>query len=129
MPLETEHVAQAERNERLYETLCSHSADELTEWEVVALFYSALHYVDAYFAKSNEHPRGHRERNQKVAQTKEFSSFASSYIHLYHNSRDARYGQGQYMVRYPPQQIRNLRDDHYELIKSEVCNLLGIIGV
>ena len=41
-----EYLEKAERNEKLADTLAS-LPERYTEWEVTALFYSALHYVNA----------------------------------------------------------------------------------
>ena len=45
MPQPTEHIAQAEKNERLYDSLLG---TEFNDWAITGLFYAALHYVDAY---------------------------------------------------------------------------------
>jgi hypothetical protein len=46
MPVMARHIQQAERNEDLDEYL-GRATPAFCEWQVVALFYSALHYVDA----------------------------------------------------------------------------------
>lgn len=67
MSLPTEHIAQAEKNERLYETLLG---TEFNDWAVTALFYAALHYVDSYVASSTgARPSSHRARNYLVDST------------------------------------------------------------
>jgi len=39
---------------------------KLLDWAVTALFYAALHYVDAYLAKQEEHPHNHEQRRYAV---------------------------------------------------------------
>ena len=41
--------------------------ERYTEWEVTMLFYSALHYVDAFLATRGLHPQSHLERKDLVA--------------------------------------------------------------
>ena len=61
MPQPAEHIAQAEKNERLYENLIG---TEFNDWAIVSLFYAALHYADAYFAQRvGVSPSNHSARN------------------------------------------------------------------
>lgn len=65
------------------------------DWEVITLFYAAMHYVHAYFATKGIHPKAHvtpdcRGTNDLVLA--ELSHIAREYIQLYELSRGARYG-------------------------------------
>lgn len=63
------------------------------DWEVIALFYSALHYIDAYLATLTPpilDPGSHRWRNKFV--TQHLPSVAVDYGKLFQLSKDARYG-------------------------------------
>lgn len=95
------HVARAQRN---YEA-CMFMRPQYPEWAGVALFYSALHYVDAALAderhlnKDERNPRKHvgyerdaRGRNQIVVG--EYSEIATEYMSLYDMSRRSRYDLG-----------------------------------
>jgi hypothetical protein len=123
MPIKTKHIAQAERNKRLYSFLCgSNPSDELTEWEVVALFYSALHYVDAHLATIGTHPNNHRIRNDLVAATSSFASIATFYLHLYIQSRKARYD----VVSFSSTEVRALEAGYFAPIEKHIRLILGI---
>ncbi len=85
----TEHIAQAEKNERLYEILLG---TEFNDWAVTALFYSALHYVDAYIASSTGvSSSNHNERNYLVDSVVSLTEIRQAYSDLYRLSRNVRY--------------------------------------
>ena len=67
MPQPTEHIAQAEKNEGLYDNLVG---TEFNDWAVTALFYAALHYIDAYIvSRTAASPPNHNSRNYLVDST------------------------------------------------------------
>ena len=125
MPRESAHVTQAERNESLYATLCSplSSETEYTEWEVVALFYSALHYVDAYLDRTiSYHPKGHTDRNTWVGRIGDLGPIASYYLHLYTQSRKARYD----LIPFPVGAVRGFESGQFAPVKNRMRTLLNI---
>ena len=83
------HAQQAERNEQFF--IRSLSPSSFFDWSVTALFYSALHYVDAYLARLNIHPSSHKDRNWRVAQLPSLRRVRQEYMHLLDRSIDARY--------------------------------------
>ena len=89
MPQPTEHIAQAEKNERLYESLVG---TEFNDWAITALFYAALHYVDAYFvSQTGVRPPNHNLRNRLVDRTLHRARVSPAYRELYRLSRKVRY--------------------------------------
>ena len=64
---------------------------EHTDWIVITAFYQALHWVDAFFALSNRHPRRHGERKRFVDQHENLERISESYTNLYDASIIARY--------------------------------------
>lgn len=87
MSSQAEHVAKAEHNESFLDEI----GNPFFDWVVTGSFYTALHYVDAYFAKSNVHPINHSDRNPKVATDPVLTAIWSQYRALYDDSIDARY--------------------------------------
>lgn len=85
-----DHYAQARSNEGFYEALGSDSSTT-PEWAMTALFYAAVHYVQAACLdlRAGPIPQDHRER--KAAIRNQFRSVANDYETLYHESRKARY--------------------------------------
>lgn len=125
MPNLAEHLEQVERNESLYKDLCRlyTSVPQYSEWEVVALFYAALHYVDAWLASSGHiHPRNHSQRTAIVMNDSALIPISDQYGKLYRLSVLARYE----MERPPLQEVRRLENNEYAAIKRHVRSLLGI---
>jgi hypothetical protein len=60
------------------------------DWEVVTLFYSALHYVDCYLDRAQSiHPIDHSDRKDYIMSL--LSIIENDYRLLRHLSEDARY--------------------------------------
>lgn len=92
MPGKTEHLARAEANARFCRLQVADG--QFLDWAVAALFYSALHYVDAYLATRGPgglHPRTHGIRTALVAKDPVLSAVRLQYEHLRTRSQDARY--------------------------------------
>ena len=123
MPNLAEHLEQVERNESLYRDLCRlyTTVPQYSEWEVVALFYAALHYVDAWLASNGHtHPRNHAQRTAIVMNDSALIPISEQYGKLYRLSVLARYE----MERPPLQEVRNLENNEYAAIKRHVRSLL-----
>ena len=125
MPNALDHLEQAERNEDFYTELSklNPAGPEYTEWELVALFYAALHYVDAWLARSEgSHPRNHRQRLDMVMKRSAFRPISEDYATLYRLSIRARYE----MERLAPDAIRNIESNEFLNIKRHIRTLLGV---
>lgn len=87
-----DHIEQAERNERLYRLLQA-DRNDWTDWQITAMFYAALHYVDAYLIdRGLPEPRSHAAQASAIAN----DSFLRAEVGLPFTalkdvSRDARY--------------------------------------
>ena len=90
MPREDQHQQRAERNEEFAESLDSTQAVQ-ENWAVVAAFYSALHYVQTYFAKYSVEAATHDQRFDQIKRDKKLQAALTSYKYLYTLSRTARY--------------------------------------
>lgn len=124
MPTEAQHFAQAEKNERLRYLLSSSSSsgENFPDWEIVTLFYSALHYVDAVLATQGVHPNGHNDRNTRVTNLPDVGSIATNYVNLYHRSKNARYD----LVRFPQAAVERIEEDLFNPVKAQMRTLLGL---
>lgn len=117
MPGEQEHLVQARRNEEFL-LLIRELPVRYAEWEVTTLFYSALHYVDAFLATLNEHPRSHRARIDRVRSA---TSLRDEYRNLYNASMEARYG----TIPFPTGQLDWLRTGAFSRVKAGMLSLIG----
>jgi hypothetical protein len=118
-------VEQAERNERFYIHLRSQGAatERYSEWQVVGLFYSALHYIDAFMARRmNAHPPSHEVRINTIAMFRELDPVAGYFLHLYNRSREARYD----LIKFSDTYVQQLNAQRYESLKRHIRGLLNL---
>ena len=86
------YKAQSEYNRRVYERLVA-DYDDMADWKVVALFYSALHRVNYWFVvRTGRAPDNHTKRNRSVR--REMQEVFVDYRDLYMDSVRARYRDG-----------------------------------
>lgn len=116
MPALQQHIAQAVRNEEFADTISSLQT-RFTQWEITALFYSVLHYADAFLATRGHHPSNHQERRRLVAQ---FTGFQKEYENLYDLSIKARYA----TTEFTPQDIEKLKAGDFRTLKEGITALL-----
>lgn len=112
MPARDDHLTQAQHNREFAESL---DPAKYSDWVATALFYAALHYVDAFLATRNVHPGRHDVRDHYVEKVTELRPISDDYWALKNSSRTARY--------YPPASfsathLRRLRDIHLESIRT-----------
>lgn len=92
MPTRQEHVAKAVHNESFVQTL-SLTTTPFLDWAVTGMFYAAVHYVDAYLATKNIHPKRHRAVPTQPGQQSNAGPGRSDYVywHLKRIYQDYRY--------------------------------------
>ncbi len=117
MPTVQEYLIKAERNERLADILAS-LPERYTEWEVTVLFYSALHYVNAFLEMQGLEATHHHARYQLIAS---MTNFAREYENLSQKSVNARYK----MDEFTPQDVDRTKASDFRVVKEEVLALLG----
>jgi hypothetical protein len=64
---------------------------QFIDWEIVTVFYAALHLIDAYFAKNNIHPTDHTDRRHLINNNTNLDPIRNDYKYLYLLSKTARY--------------------------------------
>lgn len=121
MPDLTEHLAQAARNEALSQQLEVQHPD----WAVTALFYAAVHYVEAYFFDRHTPPQPqhyptHHRRNVGVASR--LPSVNNEYQALKTRSQDARYD----CIHFTTGDVRHCRQAYLVPIKQHVAANLSV---
>jgi hypothetical protein len=117
VPARQQHLANAERNQRLSIAL---QAGPHVEWAVTIMFYAALHLIEATLAPS-AHSSNHNARNQTVQFDARFHPIYRHYRELYRRSLDARYECTPFTIL----QVQHLYATQYEPIKRHLQLLLG----
>jgi len=89
MPTQSEHKQKSDHNEKFYNEVNNNFTDYM-DWKIISIFYSAVHLVDMYAAKSfQKHLWNHRTRNDFVY--KFLYLIRDEYDLLYQKSRIVRY--------------------------------------
>jgi hypothetical protein len=99
MPDQSIHLAKAEANARFAMSLPLES-QIAADWAVTALFYSAIHLVEAYFAISGFHSKTHGEREFRMFGSSDLHPIRMPYAQLKTVSLDARYRVGGFSADY-----------------------------
>lgn len=86
----SQHVQKADWNRNFLSSSLWSLVDRYPDWVSTVAFYSALHYVDAIFARHGLHFEHHQERNTQVSML--FQEIENEYLNLYDLSRNSRYG-------------------------------------
>lgn len=84
-----QHLQKADRNRDFVIKYLLNHVKEYPDWVSVVTFYSALHYVDALFAKQGLHREHHLERNRDVSLL--MSEIENEFLNLYDLGRISRY--------------------------------------
>ena len=89
MSTSAQHKDRAEHNEFLRDEL----DNPFWDWAVIATFYAAVHYVEAYLAKNVPpvHSRNHEYRDSHIQRDPKIKAIYDDYKLLKTESHDARY--------------------------------------
>jgi hypothetical protein len=93
MATQQEHVAKADNNAAFAKALDLKSQAGI-DWALTALFYSGVHYVDAYLEKIGAQPHTHDthgKREQHVVMDGKLKRVRNEYFDLKNFGRTARY--------------------------------------
>ena len=101
MPLKHDHLSKAKHDEEFVASLDLATTPYL-DWAITALFYAALHYVEAYFATMKRHSPDHRTRDSAVQRDSRIRGIYSDYSELKNYSINARY----YMTPFSESDVR-----------------------
>src|ERR1700679_85902 len=120
MPREDKHQTKAERNEQFAASL--DVTDPVHDsWAAVAVFYSALHYVESYFARVGVTCSKHDERDQEIKRDPKIRNAYSNYKFLFTLSITARYK----LEGLPPSGAYSQAKSHLASVKTQINHALG----
>lgn len=90
MPSRDEHLSKARKNKEFVESI---NLDNPTRvgWALTVLFYSALHYIEAYNAKYSCHCKNHQDLNDNIERNPMLTDISDDYLDLANFSWNARY--------------------------------------
>ena len=117
-----QHLAQWKHNRRFSKSIDATFRD----WQVNAIFYTALHAIDAAIAKLGMRVSDHQERNNIVRSNESFAAVRMPYLNLYRISRITRYDADP--DAWLPQQYLTVADLVEQLLKPIEQGLTPILG-
>jgi len=117
MSSKEDHLWQADHNESLYSQLF---ATEFLDWAVTGIFYSGLHYVDAYLATKDIHPSTHAVRTPLVESESNLRRIYAQYRRLKDKSEAARYR----VKHFTQTEVERLKENEFEIVKSHISSYL-----
>ena len=110
MPDRIAHLKKAQHNENFYLSFDVEKTP-YKDWVVVGVFYTALHFIDSYFALNNKHPFAHGMRDDWVRNDWRLSKIWLDYRDLKEYRQKASYKVYEFSV----QEIKN---DIFPLLDS-----------
>ena len=119
MPLQAEHLYKATNNKRFADAIRPITPTS-SGWIITILFYSALHYVEAYNAKFNWHFRSHDDLKRDIARNPQLSKIFEDYSELLTFSWNARYQP----CNYGEDDVKQAREC-YDAVVEHITSLLG----
>ncbi len=110
MPDRIAHLKKAQHNENFYLSFDVEKT-HYKDWVVVGVFYTALHFIDSYFALNNKHPFVHGMRDDWVRNDWRLSKIWLDYRDLKEYRQKASYK----VYKFSVQEIKN---DIFPLLDS-----------
>jgi uncharacterized protein (UPF0332 family) len=118
VPSIEQHLTQATLNEAVAAMLAENQS---YDWAVTALFYAALHKVQAYLARSDLYPTSHSRREKVLASRPETEPLGELYMLLRTRSEDARYN----CLAFSQAEYARLKSIHYQRLLATLGTLDG----
>lgn len=116
MPARDEHLQKAGHNESFVSSFNLDSTLFL-DWVVTGIFYAALHYVDAYLARNNYHPKFHAQRNALILKD---SNLGSAIWQSYRDFQDDSWGARYKMQEFTAHEVRTQILPYLNSLKAQL---------
>ncbi len=119
MPNLADHILQARHNEEFYRAT---DKNVYSDWAMTAVYYAALHYIDALLAQVGvDDPGGHFARNREVGARAELRPIARFYFRLKNRSENARY----YCYKFRLAELQRSYEGDLTAIRNHLLPLAG----
>ena len=118
MPLKDNHLKIAKSNEDFSRELLSEGKN--LDWAVTVIFYSAIHYVEAYMATQDQHSGSHRMRDSEIGRDTNLRPLYDDFNDLKNDSIQCRY-QG---YTFPLNEINSRIQQSFDVVRSHILGLL-----
>ena len=115
MPSRDQHVTKADGNAAFALTLPLDSQPQI-DWALVALFYAAMHYIEAYLAPTF-HVKSHETRDKYINREAHLRRIFKEYSHLKYFGFNARYE----VCGFTAADVKDEAAKDYETIKAHIA--------
>lgn len=115
MPSKLEHVAKADGNAAFALSLTLDNQTRI-DWALVALFYAAVHYIEAYLAVSNQHLKSHATRDNVIGRDAYLKRIYIEYQDLKFYGFSARYE----ACAFRPHDVTGIAVKAFEIVKLHI---------
>jgi len=119
VPSKDEHLKKARGNERFAKSLAL-TEQPWIDWALTAMFYAAMHYIEAYLATKGQHPKSHMTRDGFVGRESNLRRVFIDYQELKMYGLNARYE----MVPFKANDVTDHAAKSLEAIKMHIESLL-----
>jgi hypothetical protein len=119
MPSRGEHLSKARNNKEFADSIKLENSTRVG-WVLTVLFYSALHYIEAYNAQFNYHCRNHQDLHDNIVRNPVLTAISYDYSDLETFSWNARYR----AVRYGHKEIEDALEYH-AAIEKHITDLIA----
>jgi len=114
------HVTKATHNEDFW-SFINDNHEKYLDWAVVSIFYSAMHFIDAFFGKKGKHLKTHDMADREIAQDKQLLDIYADYRSL----KDYRWKASYWLTKFKKSDIDKDVIPHFNRIKSSILELLS----
>ena len=121
MPNDQQHLSKFRITEDAQLAL-ENAPNDHPDWIVITAFYQALHWVDAFLAKTQRHPTNHGRRNWEVRNDVDLKAIRKNYKRLYDASIFARYYAKTYKNK--PNEVKRLLEIDLKSIIDHISPLI-----
>jgi hypothetical protein len=115
------HVSKAAHDEVFWKFINDNHVVDYPDWAVTGIFYSAMHFIDAFFGKNNKHLKSHDMADKEISQEAQLDSIYADYRAL----KDYRWKASYWSTKFEKSDIDNDIIPHFDKIKSSILELLS----
>jgi len=119
MPQKSEHLKKAQHDEQFVSSLDLQTTPYL-DWIITGMFYSSLHYVEAYFATLRAHSPDHRTRDSAIRRDQNIKAVFDDYSELKNFSINARY----YLHHFTPADVTQNLQQRFDHLRAHIRRFL-----
>ena len=114
------HLSKALHNEEFFKSF-DLDKTKYRDWVIVGIFYTAIHYYEAYFSDSNKHSRTHDIADDWIAEDPKISDTYGDYREL----KESRWYASYWSKIFTAQEIRDIILPKLYNIKKSILSLLN----